>query len=199
LKEIGYDGGEKEVQLLKDRHSKLESNWDPVMPHLTTQPTILVVDADEVACQFACAALQSHGYQTIPAADIAAAIWTASDSDLVLDLILCDLQVDQQMGSDIVDAIQRLPFRNDLPAMFTSQHQVTDVVLKRHAKRGAYHIKKPYDVELLMDLVDRSLWMPHLVSSHIEKHHAAQPLPVPHAAFSTVQYPSAINTTSFVN
>lgn len=169
------------------------------MPNSTLQPTILVVDADEVACQFACAALQANGYQTIAAADIAAAIWTASDNDLVLDLILCDLQVDQQTGADIVNAIQRMPFRQDLPAMFMSQHQVTDVVLKRHAKRGAYHIKKPYDLELLMDLVDRSLWMPHLVNSHIEKHHTAQPLAAPHAAFSSVQYPSSINTTSFVN
>lgn len=169
------------------------------MPNSTPQPTILVVDADEVACQFACAALQTHGYRTIPAADIAAAIWTASDNDLVLDLILCDIKVDQQTGSDIVNAIQRMPFREDLPAMFTSQHQVTDVVLKRHAKRGAYHIKKPYDVELLLDLVDRSLWMPHLVNSHIEKHHTAQPLASPHAAFSSVQYPSSINTSSFVN
>ena len=163
------------------------------------RPTILVVDADEIACQFACAALMSHGYQTIPAADIAAAIWVASDVDIDLDLILCDTQVDQQKGSDIVDAIQRMPLRSDLPAMFTSQHQITDVVLKRHAARGAYHIKKPYDLELLFELVDRSLWMPHLVNSHIEKRHAAEPLATPHAAFSSVQYPSAINTTSFVN
>ena len=191
--------GEKEVQLLKDRHSKLEYSWNPVMSNSALQPTILVVDADEVACQFACATLQSRGYKTIAAADIAAAIWTASDSDLFLDLILCDLKVDQQTGSDIVDAIQRMPFRHDLPAMFTSRHQITDVVLKRHAKRGAYHIKKPYDTELLIDLVDRSLWMPHLVNSHIEKHHSAQPLPAPHAAFSSVEYPSSINTTSFVN
>lgn len=199
MEEIGNDDGEKEVQLLKDRHSTFASNWNLVMPNSILQPTILVVDADEVACQSACAALKSNGYQAIAAADIAAAIWTASDSDLVLDLILCDLKVDQQLGSDIVNAIQRMPFRKDLPAMFTSQHQVTDVVLKRHAKRGAYHIKKPYDLELLMDLVDRSLWMPHLVNSHIEKHHTAQPLAPPHAAFSSVQYPSSINTTSFVN
>ena len=169
------------------------------MPNSTLQPTILVVDADEIACQFACAALQSNGYQTIAAADIAAAIWTASDNDQVLDLVLCDLQVDQQTGLDIVEAIQRMPFRQDLPAMFTSKHQVTDVAKKRHASRGAYHIRKPYDTELLIDLVDRSLWMPHLVNSHIEKHHTAQPLAAPHAAFSSVQYPSAINTTSFVN
>ena len=169
------------------------------MSNSILQPTILVVDADEIACQFACAALQSNGYNTIAAADIAAAIWTASDNDQVLDLILCDLLVDQQTGLDIVEAIQRMPFRQDLPAMFTSQHQVTDVVLKRHQARGAYHIRKPYDVELLIDLVDRSLWMPHLVNSHIEKHHAAQPLAAPHAAFTSVQYPSSINMTSFVD
>ena len=164
-----------------------------------TRPTILVIDADEIACQFACAALMSYGYQTIPAADIAAAIWTASERDTDLDLILCDTQVDQQKGSEIVDAIQRMPFRSDLPAMFTSQNQVTDVVMKRHAARGAYYIKKPYDLELLFELVDRSLWMPHLVNSHIEKHHAAHAVATPHAAFSSVQYPSAINATSFVN
>jgi len=169
------------------------------MPNSITKPTILVVDSDEVTCQYACAALQANDYQTIAAADIAAAIWTASDRDLSLDLILCDMLVDEQSGSVIVDAIQRLPFRQDLPAMFTSQHQVTDVVLKRHAHRGAYHIKKPYDIELLKELVDRSLWMPHLVNSHIEKHHAAQPLPAPHAPFASVQYPSSVNTTSFVN
>lgn len=169
------------------------------MTQQTTRPTILVVDADEVACQFACAALMSHGYQTIPVADIAAAIWTASERDTQLDLILCDTQVDQQTGLEIVDAIQRLPFRNDLPAMFTSQHQIADVVLKRHAAGGAYHIKKPFDLELLFELVDRSLWMPHLVNSHIQKYHPSHPLTAPHIAFTSVQYPSAINMTSFVN
>ncbi len=169
------------------------------MPQQFTRPTILVIDADEVSCQFACAALMSHGYQTIPAADIAAAIWAASERDTNLDLILCDTQVDQQTGVEIVDAIKRLPFRHDLPAMFTSVHQVTDVALKRHAAGGAYHIKKPFDLELLFELVNRSLWMPHLVKNHIEKHHAAQPLATPHAAFASVQYPSTINMTSFVN
>lgn len=160
--------------------------------------SILIVDADEVDNQFACAALMAHGYKTSPAADIAAAIWIASDRDLDLDLIICDVEVEQQSGLEIVDAIQRMPLRRDLPAMFTSKRQIADVVMKRHQTRGAYHIKKPYDLELLLELVDRSLWMPHLVNSHIEKHHSAQSLAAPHAAFTSVQYPTPVNTTSFV-
>lgn len=163
------------------------------------KPSILVVDADEIACQFACAALMSNGFQTSAAADIAAAIWIASRRDLKLDLILCDVEVEQQSGLEIVDAIQRMSFRHDVPAMFTSNRQVADVVMKRHQSRGAYHIKKPYDLPLMLELVDRSLWMPHLVNSHIEKHHSAQSLAAPHAPFSSVQYPTPINTTSFVN
>ena len=169
------------------------------MSSLPQFPSILVIDADEVACQFACAALMSHGYQTTPAADIAAAIWAASNRNCDIDLIICDVQVEQQSGIEIVEAIQRLPFRSDVPALFTSQRQVADIVLKRHATGGAYYIKKPYDLELLFELVDRSLWMPHLVNSHIEKFHSAHSVATPHAPFSSVRYPSAINTSSFVN
>lgn len=185
--------------MLKDRQTKPSFLWNPVMNPQNRKPSILVVDADEIDCQFACAALMSRGFQTSAAADIAAAIWTASRRDLVLDLIICDVEVEQQSGLEIVDAIQRMSFRKDLPAMFTSKRQIADVVMKRHQSRGAYHIKKPYDIELMLELVDRSLWMPHLVNSHIEKHHAAQSIAAPHAPFASVHYPTPVNTTSFVH
>lgn len=166
-------------------------------PHSLT-PSILIVDPDEAAQQIVQAAFTSRHYQSHVADDIGAAIWTAADRGTVLDLIVCDTQVDQQSGYEVVQAIRSLPGRGDLPAMFMSASQQPDMLLRRHEGRSAWHIGKPLNIDLLMEMVERSLWMPHLVASHLQTTDSAQPLAAPHAPFAGVTYPSVANLSSFV-
>ena len=162
-------------------------------------PSVLIVDADLHTRQIAETALTTHGYQTAAAEDIAGAIWIAANANQVIDLVICDCFVDQQTGLEIMAAIRSLPRCAELPAMFMSSHQTPDVILRRYDSTGSYHVKKPLDIELLLEIADRSLWMPHLVNSHIERSHEAQTLAPPHAPFESVTYPSPVNTSSFAN
>ncbi len=166
-------------------------------PKLT--PSVLIIDADPSARQIAETALVTHGFQTFSAEDIAAAIWIAANDKSNIDLVICDCFVEQQTGLEILEAIRALPGCAEVPAMFLSSHQTPDVILRRYDSTGSYHVKKPLDIELLLEIADRSLWMPHLVNSHIEKRHDAQTIAAPHAPFGSVSYPSPVNTSSFAN
>jgi len=162
-------------------------------------PSVLIVDADPDSRQIAATALTTHGYNISTAEDIAGAIWSAARSDQVIDLVICDCFVGEQTGLEVMAAVRSLPRCAELPAMFLSSHQTPDVILRRYDSTGSYHVKKPIDIELLLEIADRSLWMPHLVNSHIEKRHEAQSLSAPHAPFDSVTYPSPINTSSYAN
>lgn len=168
------------------------------MPSKLT-PSVLIVDADQQMRQIAETALTTHGYNISTAEDIAGAIWTAANAGQVIDLVICDCFVEQHTGLEIVAALRSLPGCAEVAAMFMSSHQTPDVILRRYDSTGSYHVKKPLDIELLLEIADRSLWMPHLVNSHIEKQHEAQTLAAPHAPFDSVVYPSPVNTTSFAN
>ena len=166
-------------------------------PKLT--PSVLIIDDSQEILQIASAALATWGYRIYTAEDIAAAIWTAASRERVLDLVICDCFVDQQTGLEVMEAIRSLPRCAEIPAMFMSSHQTPDVILRRYQSTGSYHIKKPLDIELLLEIADRSLWMPHLVKSHIQKQHDPHAVSAPHAPFGSVSYPTNVNSSSFAN
>ena len=64
--------------------------------------------------------------------------------------------------------------------MFISSSQLPDIIRRSHDAGGAYYLRKPLDPEVLIDLVSKALWLPHLVQSRLAMHEpAAQPVPPP--------------------
>jgi DNA-binding NtrC family response regulator len=122
-------------------------------------PSVLIIDADQHMRQIAETALATHGYNTATAEDIAGAIWIAANTEKVIDLVICDCLVDQHSGLEIMAALRSLPGCAEVAAMFMSSHQTPDVILRRYDSTGSYHVKKPLDIELLLEIADRSLWM----------------------------------------
>jgi DNA-binding NtrC family response regulator len=57
--------------------------------------------------------------------------------------------------------------------MFMSSAQIPDIVRRSHEAGGAYYIRKPFDPEVLIELVAKALWMPHLVQTRISRIQAA--------------------------
>jgi CheY-like chemotaxis protein len=49
--------------------------------------------------------------------------------------------------------------------MFLSGAQIPDIIRRSHAAGGTYYLRKPFDPEVLVELVQKALWMPHLASS----------------------------------
>lgn len=134
-----------------------------------SQPVILVIDADSLACTATSTALTSQGYFVSTAGDRNSAI--AAAKQLSLDLIICDVNVNGDDGVELCRSIRQLPDCNDVPVMFLSNNQLPSVASRLFSNGSALFLKKPFAVALLLDLVDKALWMPHLIKSHEHKPH----------------------------
>ena len=134
-----------------------------------TQPVILVIDSNPLSVTATCAVLHCKKYEAHSATNVPAALSAAQD--LQLDLIICDSMVDGEPGIEIVEQIRQLPERDDVPVMFASANQSPDIIRRTHEFGAAFHVKKPFETNVLLDLVERALWMPHLVETHINQPH----------------------------
>jgi DNA-binding response OmpR family regulator len=134
---------------------------------------ILLVDGDPIGMA---ATLDGAGYDCHCARDPQAAMRAVRS--LRLDLIVCDLNIDGQSGLQLTRELQR-EYGEDIPLMFVTGAQSPDIVRKVHEAGGAYYLRKPFDPDVLVELVGKALWMPHLVKAQIARHHAPEQMPRP--------------------
>ncbi|HZN37125.1 MAG TPA: response regulator [Pirellulaceae bacterium] len=139
---------------------------------------ILLIDEDAAAMAAAAAVLEAAGYHVYQAADRTAALKIGRQQ--ALDLIISDVNLGGKSGLELCRDLRRLPGMLDVPVMFVSSMQVPDIVRRSHDAGGAYYLRKPLDPEVLVDLVGKALWMPHLVQSRLAMHDSVvQPVPPP--------------------
>lgn len=137
-----------------------------VYPMNSSSPaTILVVDNDPLTLTAVAAALHLSGYECHCARDCEAALKAART--LELDLIICDVNLGGEIGFELIDEIRRIPTASDVPVMFVSSSQLPDIIRRSHDAGGLYYLRKPFDPDVLLELVDKALWMPHLVNSRV--------------------------------
>ena len=132
----------------------------------TDRAIILVVDNDPILLMGTAAVLHAVGYESHCARDAQTALKAART--LPLDLIICDVMLGQESGIDLCKSIRQMPGCIDVPVMFTSSQQLPDIVRRSHEAGAAYYLRKPFDPDVLIELVSKALWMPHLVSSKLK-------------------------------
>ena len=141
---------------------------------------ILLIDDDALAMTAAASALDEAGYIVHQARDRQAALKAARH--LALDLVICDVNLTGESGLELCRDLRKLPGMEDVPTMFVSASQLPDIVRRSHEAGGAYYLRKPLDPEVLVELVGKALWLPHLVQSRLAMHQpASQPVPAPAA------------------
>jgi len=147
------------------------------MNAVTNQSAIvLVVDDDPLMLTAVAAVLNISGYECHVARDAEAAVKAARS--LKLDLVVCDARVDGDDGLDLCQELRQVSGARDLPFILVSSQPSPDIVRRTHDEGGAYYLQKPYDPDVLLELVEKALWMPHLVNTRIERSQALGP-PVP--------------------
>jgi CheY-like chemotaxis protein len=134
-------------------------------PAMTEPALILLVDDDPLTLSGLAAMLDLAGYECHCARDAEAALKAART--LPLDLIICDVNLAGESGLDLCRELRDLPGLDDVPAMFMSSTQMPDIVRRSHEAGGAYYLRKPFDPDVLLELVGKALWMPHLVQSKV--------------------------------
>lgn len=128
---------------------------------------VLIIDSDPITLTGVAAVLNMSGYECHCARDAEAALKAARTEPL--DLIICDVMLKEESGLEICSEIRRLPGLAEVPLMFVSSSQLPDIIRRTHDAGGAYYLRKPFDPEVLIELVDKALWMPHLVKTRMEQ------------------------------
>ena len=145
--------------------------------NLQDRSVLLIIESDPVEMTGIAAVLDQSGYECHCARDGEAARKAVKSIDP--DLIICDLLVDGGLGLELCRELKREPGVEDVPLMFLSGTQTPDIIRRVHDAGGAYYLRKPFDPYVLIELVDKALWMPHLVSNHLEHRHEPAPLAGP--------------------
>ena len=155
-----------------------------------TQASILVVDsnAESLFTMAAILIAQNHKVQT--ASNASEAIELADRE--TLDLMISDTRLSDKSGIELFQEIRQSPEHVDLPAMFVTANQTPDVIRRTHETGAAFHLKKPIDPTVLCELVDKALWMPHLVKSHVDQ----KTIKMPHISFAKNPLASPFDTVS---
>lgn len=141
------------------------------MKSTRTEPAeILIIDEDALALANSATALEAAGYLVYQAQNRVSALRIARTR--ALDLLICDVNLADGSGLELTRDLRRLPGIQDVPVMFVSRSQLPDIVRRSHEAGAAYYLRKPLDPEVLVDLVRKALWLPHLVETRLAMHHA---------------------------
>ena len=132
-----------------------------------TEPVILVVDADPVSIANTRTILDCQKYKVHTAQNCDSALVLAAG--LNLDLILTDIRIGDRSGIELIQKTRALPGCSDVPVMFACASQAPGVIRRTHEFGAAFHLRKPFDPFVLLELVERALWMPHLIHNHLEQ------------------------------
>jgi DNA-binding response OmpR family regulator len=146
------------------------------MSALAPEPAvILIIDNDPIMLTGIAAVLDMSGYECHCARDSVSARKAANS--LALDLIVCDVELGKENGLDLCRELNELPGMEDVPVMFISSAQSPDIVRRSREAGAAYYLRKPFDPEVLIELVSKALWMPHLVQSRVQSRPEPASLP----------------------
>ena len=133
------------------------------MPHFELRPaTVLLIDDEAEITAGLARCLGAAGYRCQQAAGVAAAL-DHIDQHLP-ELVICDINLGGESGLELCEYLKCLPGMADVPVMFLSGAQVPDVIRRAHAAGGVYYLRKPFDPQVLLELVEKALWMPQIVA-----------------------------------
>ena len=136
------------------------------MNHFHSQPTlILVVDDEPVVLGEVSAVLSAAGFTCHCCTNSESALASASKNPP--DLIISDINLGGESGLEMCEQIRDEIVLRDVPVMFLSGAQIPDIIRRSHAAGGTYYLRKPADPEVLLELVQKALWMPHVARAHV--------------------------------
>ncbi len=129
------------------------------------KPLVLVIDDEvEVLGQVA-TVLNGAGYICHCCSTAEAAIDFARSTPP--QLIISDINLHGHSGLQLCEQIKQDPALVEVPVMFLSGAQIPDIIRRSHAVGGSYYLRKPFDPEVLLELLQKALWMPHVARSHL--------------------------------
>ena len=131
---------------------------------------VLVIDDEPEVLGNVATVLNGAGYGCHCCSSAESAIDSARRSPP--DLIISDINLGGASGLALCEQIKEDVTLKHVPVMFLSGAQIPDIIRRSHAAGGAYYLRKPFDPEVLVELADKALWMPHLVRNQAARRQA---------------------------
>ncbi|NLY01148.1 MAG: response regulator [Rhodopirellula sp.] len=131
------------------------------------QPLVLVIDDEPEVLGMVATVLSGAGLACHCCSTSESAIDFTRDN--VPDLIISDINLAGRSGLELCERIKEDPALRDVPVMFLSGAQIPDIIRRSHAVGGTYYLRKPFDPTVLVELVDKALWMPQVVGRHVRQ------------------------------
>ena len=128
------------------------------------KPLILVVDDETEVLDEVASVLTGAGFDCRCCTTAEAAMAIAESNPP--DLIISDTNLQGHSGLEMCERIKEKEAPREASVMFLSSVQVPDIIRRSHAVGPAYYLRKPFDSEVLLELVDKALRMPELVAAH---------------------------------
>ena len=132
-----------------------------------SQATLLLVDDEAEVLDGLTKVLTAAGYTCHCASTEEDATRLAAEIDA--DLLISDINLAGESGLEMCENLKRNCGLASLPIMFLSGAQIPDIIRRAHAAGGTYYLRKPFDPEVLLELVDKALWMPHLAGPQLAR------------------------------
>jgi FixJ family two-component response regulator len=125
------------------------------------RPRVLVIDDEELICEFVVSGLRDRGVRAYPLTDPSKAV--ATISTLHIDFVVCDIRMPAMSGMDVLKAV-RQAYRGWPYFLFITGYP--DYSIEECLHQGAAgFIEKPLDVDKLFRTI-----MSHLVESSEERY-----------------------------
>ena len=117
--------------------------------------TILIVDDDESQVMALSHRFESLGYRTMAAYEGKQGIEIAQTRHP--DILLLDLRLPDMDGFDVCECITSSTITCDIPVIILSAMERSDIVRQTRAAGCKFFLKKPYDPNSLLVLVEQAL------------------------------------------
>jgi CheY-like chemotaxis protein len=119
------------------------------------QPLVLALDSDSNTLNDVTTVLLRANLACVCCTTAEAAIAAAQETPP--DLILCNVNLQGESGPETCQRIKQQAGLADVPVMFLSGVQLPDIIRRTHQNGGIYCLRKPFDPNVLVELIDQAL------------------------------------------
>ena len=131
----------------------------------SSKAQVLVIDDDAEVIANLANILTAAGYACHCSRSCESAIETVRK--ISPDLIISDINLAGHSGLTLCERLRKEEGLIDVPMMFLSGAQIPDIIRRSHEAGGTYYLRKPFDAGVLLELVDKALWMPHVAAKRL--------------------------------
>ena len=126
---------------------------------------VLVIDDEQVIVDELVEFLWRNGFDPTVCMTAEDAFDAARSDDF--DLIISDINLGTASGLELCQRIHELENSNETPVIFLSGAQIPDIIRRSRSAGGTYYVRKPFDPEVMLELIEKAMWLPALTHCHI--------------------------------